>query len=88
MHARSRARGWAWPRRLSPDLARRGEALTPEHLTVYYRQFQDENSARHAQFNRGWWADNVRMLWPAWRAHVTVWRARLATWRAQRPPRA
>ena len=52
----------------------RGERVTAENLSDFYWQFQTENEERHRQFNREWWSDNVRMLWPALRAHLAAYR--------------
>jgi hypothetical protein len=52
----------------------RGERVTAEHLSLFYRQFLEANDARHRAFHRSWWAESVRMLAPALRAQWQRWR--------------
>jgi len=41
------------------------KSLSPEEMSVFYRQFLNENRAAHLQYNKEWYKKNISLLWPA-----------------------
>lgn len=46
----------------------RGEEVTPEALSIFYKDFLDAAYERHMEYNRQWWKLNIGMLYPGFKA--------------------
>ncbi|RUS23458.1 hypothetical protein BC937DRAFT_86143 [Endogone sp. FLAS-F59071] len=52
------------------DARSRGETVTPELLSVFYKDFLDRAYSRQTAYNRRWWRENLAMLYPGFKASV------------------
>ncbi|RUP45250.1 hypothetical protein BC936DRAFT_148425 [Jimgerdemannia flammicorona] len=52
------------------EVTSRGEQVTPETLSVFYKDFLDKAYPRQMAYNRQWWRDNLAMLYPGLKASV------------------
>ncbi|KAI8148758.1 hypothetical protein BJV82DRAFT_589516 [Fennellomyces sp. T-0311] len=50
------------------SLKQKGEQVTPEALSVFYKDFLDKAYERQMEYNREWWKLNVGMLYPGMKA--------------------
>lgn len=46
----------------------RGKQVTPEALSIFYKDFLDAAYERHMEYNRQWWKLNIGMLYPGFKA--------------------
>merc|ERR1712117_708870 len=53
------------------------KSLSPEELSIFYRNFLNENRKSHLDYNRQWYRANLSLLWPAVRVAATRLRRRL-----------
>ncbi|KAG0183389.1 hypothetical protein DFQ28_008878 [Apophysomyces sp. BC1034] len=50
------------------ELQQRGEEVTPEALSVFYKDFLDKAYDRQMEYNRQWWKMNIALLKPGCKA--------------------
>ncbi|KAL1933759.1 hypothetical protein VTP01DRAFT_7849 [Rhizomucor pusillus] len=50
------------------QLKQRGKQVTPEALSIFYKDFLDAAYERHMEYNRQWWKLNIGMLYPGFKA--------------------
>lgn len=46
----------------------RGEKVTAEALSVFYKDFLDKAYDRQMEYNKQWWKENIGMLYPGAKA--------------------
>ncbi|KAI9251924.1 hypothetical protein BDA99DRAFT_444371 [Phascolomyces articulosus] len=47
-----------------------GQEVTPEALSVFYKDFLDQSYERQMAYNREWWKLNMSMLYPGMKAAI------------------
>lgn len=48
----------------------RGEEVTAEALSVFYKDFLDKAYDRQMAYNKQWWKENIGMLYPGAKAAI------------------
>lgn len=48
----------------------RGEQVTAEAMSVFYKDFLDKAYDRQMAYNRAWWKHNVSLLYPGLKASL------------------
>ncbi|KAG2227358.1 hypothetical protein INT45_004313 [Circinella minor] len=51
-------------------LKQNGETVTPEALSIFYKDFLDQSYERQMNYNREWWKLNIGMLYPGMKAAI------------------
>ncbi|KAG2184500.1 hypothetical protein INT43_000409 [Umbelopsis isabellina] len=51
-----------------PPVRARGEKVTAEALSVFYKDFLDKAYERQMAYNKQWWKENIGMLYPGAKA--------------------
>ncbi|KAI9499596.1 hypothetical protein BDB00DRAFT_753280 [Zychaea mexicana] len=52
------------------NLKQNGEHVTPEALSIFYKDFLDKAYERQMEYNREWWKLNVGLLYPGMKAAI------------------
>ncbi|XP_069116767.1 COA8 family protein CBG23705, mitochondrial-like [Argopecten irradians] len=52
------------------------ETLSAEEMSVFYREFLDNNYNLHRTYNREWYGKNFSLLWPAVKLNMNKWFAK------------
>ncbi|CAM0135815.1 hypothetical protein VKS41_001749 [Umbelopsis sp. WA50703] len=52
------------------EVRARGEKVTAEALSVFYKDFLDKAYERQMAYNKQWWKENIGMLYPGAKAAI------------------
>ncbi|KAI9311643.1 hypothetical protein BX666DRAFT_1994098 [Dichotomocladium elegans] len=55
------------------ELRRKGHDVTPEAMSVFYKDFLNKAYERQMEYNRNWWKLSVSMLYPGMKATLRYW---------------
>ncbi|KAI9018140.1 hypothetical protein CLU79DRAFT_761902 [Phycomyces nitens] len=52
------------------QLIAKGEEVTPEALSIFYKDFLNKAYQRQMEYNRQWWKINIGLLYPGFKAAI------------------
>ncbi|KAI7904267.1 uncharacterized protein BX663DRAFT_530374 [Cokeromyces recurvatus] len=54
------------------QLKERGEEVTAEAMSIFYKDFLNKAYDRHMEYNRTWWKLNIIQLYPGFKAAIRL----------------